>query len=263
MIAGIVSAKGKSIRLPGKNLLPFCGHPLVAWSIIQSKYATLIDKTYVTTDSEEVAKVSEKYGAEIIWRDFKEQPDTPATVAICHAIRKIKGMYPDFTEMLSLLPTAPTRLPDQLDNMIRLKHKIGWGEMTTMYPHQEANEYEIVDEHFCKIAFWDKTGKYVTAAGATSVYDANHYLETSKFADNTTEEVTDFWTWEQIKELEQKGHIKARAALRTLGFYPVKIWQQFDIDYQEEFEFLEVIMEHYILKGKGMGIYQEYYEANI
>ena len=263
MTAGIIPAKGKSIRLPGKNLLSFCGHPLVAWTIVQSKYSTLVDKTYVSTDSEEVARVGEKYGAQIIWRDFKEHETTPATVPMCHAIRKIKGMEPELKVIINLLSTAPCRLPDDIDNMIRLKNKLGTREVTVMFPHTEANEFEIVGDHLCKCVFYDKTGKYVTGSGAGSVYDADYYLEMCAFGDTTEEKVDDFTTWEKIQEMKRTGHIAARAFERIIPYYPVKIWQQPDIDYQEEFEFLEVIMEHYILKGKGMGIYQEYYEANI
>ena len=57
MVAGLVTAKKHSHRLPGKNTLSFCGLPLFLWSVIQSECSHLIDKTYVSTDGEEIARL--------------------------------------------------------------------------------------------------------------------------------------------------------------------------------------------------------------
>ncbi|MFZ4405137.1 MAG: cytidylyltransferase domain-containing protein [Pseudobdellovibrionaceae bacterium] len=60
----IIAARGGSEGIPGKNLKNFCGKPLLAWAIESSKGAHLVSKTVVTTDSEEIASVAKKYGAE-------------------------------------------------------------------------------------------------------------------------------------------------------------------------------------------------------
>jgi hypothetical protein len=49
--------------------------------------------------------------------------------------------------------------------------------------------------------------------------------------------------------------------LWEISFIEAEYWQYADVDTEEEFRFAEVIMEHYILKGKGMEVYEEYYNA--
>jgi hypothetical protein len=231
-------------------MMDFCGHPLTAWSIVQSVNSVEIDETYVSTDDEEIANMSQDYGAEIIWRDYEEASRAPANVPYCHAMRKLKAER-DLTEVVCLLPTSPTRLPEDIDNIIRKRREMGFYEISVMLPHNEANESEIIGDHLCKAVLWDKTGRYVTGAGGTAVYDVNHYLETADFD-------IDFWTWEQMIELKQKNHAGANFFFRDVPYYPVKVWQQFDIDYKDEFELIQVLMNHYILKGKGIEIYEEY-----
>ncbi len=252
MTAGIVCAKGESGRLPGKNTMDFCGHPLTAWTIVNMKNSIMIDKTYLTTDNEEIAEIGREYGAEIIWRDYDEEKQAPANVPFCHAIRKIQKDE-NLGIVVCALPTSPTRLPNDFDDMIKLKNKMKSKEMSANVPHQEANEWEIIGPNMLRIAFWNKTGKYATGGGGMCAYDADYYIDVCDMDD-------DFWTWEQIVELKQKNHKAALWFYRDFPYYPLKIWQAEDIDYQDEFDFVQLIMQHYILKGRGIEIYEEYYE---
>ncbi len=59
----LITARGGSKRLPGKNLKNLCGKPLIAWSIEAAKNSRFINKIYVSTDSKEISEVSKKYGA--------------------------------------------------------------------------------------------------------------------------------------------------------------------------------------------------------
>ncbi len=252
MTASIIIAKANSSRLPGKNMMDFCGHPLTAWTIVQSVNSVLIDETYLSTDSEEIAKMAESYGAQIVWRDYVEEESAPANVPMCHMIRKIQKEK-QLDVIVPLLPTSPARLPDDLDNIIRLKNKLGVKAIDSQTPHNEAIEFEVTAPNTCRIALWDKTGKYVTQGGAISAYDADHYLETLEYD-------IDVWSWEQLQELRKKNHMAANYFYREMIYYPLKIWQSPDIDYEDEFEWVQLIMQHYILKGRGIEIYEEYRE---
>jgi CMP-N-acetylneuraminic acid synthetase len=63
MIIAIIPARGGSKGIPKKNIMDFCGKPLIAWTIEQAKDSSLIDDVYVSTDDEEIASISRKYGA--------------------------------------------------------------------------------------------------------------------------------------------------------------------------------------------------------
>ena len=62
---GLIFARGGSKGLPRKNTKLLNGKPLIAWSIEQAKAVNEIDRVIVSTDCEEIAKISIKYGAEV------------------------------------------------------------------------------------------------------------------------------------------------------------------------------------------------------
>ena len=59
----LITARGGSKRLPGKNIKNLCGKPLIAWTIEAAKQSSWIKNIYVSTDCQEIAEVSKKYGA--------------------------------------------------------------------------------------------------------------------------------------------------------------------------------------------------------
>jgi N-acylneuraminate cytidylyltransferase len=60
-----VPARGGSQRVPGKNLLPLAGHPLIAYTIAAAHESGVFDAVVCSTDSEEIADVARRYGAEV------------------------------------------------------------------------------------------------------------------------------------------------------------------------------------------------------
>ena len=63
----VVLARGGSKGIPRKNIIEFCGHPLIAWTITQTIQAGIMG-VYVSTDDNEIASVATEYGAQIIRR---------------------------------------------------------------------------------------------------------------------------------------------------------------------------------------------------
>lgn len=61
----LVPARGGSQRVPGKNVRELAGHPLIAYSIAAARASGLFDSVIVSTDSEEIAEVASRYGAEV------------------------------------------------------------------------------------------------------------------------------------------------------------------------------------------------------
>ena len=61
----VIGARGGSKGVPGKNIRPLLGKPLIAWTIEQAKKCTLINHIVVSTDNKEIAKISKEYNAEV------------------------------------------------------------------------------------------------------------------------------------------------------------------------------------------------------
>lgn len=64
-VVALVPARGGSQRVPGKNVLPLAGHPLIAYSIAAALESGIFTAVVVSTDSEEIAAVARRYGAEV------------------------------------------------------------------------------------------------------------------------------------------------------------------------------------------------------
>ena len=105
-----VFARGGSKGLPGKNLLPINGIPLVGLSIEIAKKISQINKIFVSTDSEEIAEIGRLFGAEVIERPENLASDTASEwKAWEHAIKHVEKEYGSFDRFISLPATAPCR----------------------------------------------------------------------------------------------------------------------------------------------------------
>jgi len=64
-LIALVPARSGSERVPGKNIRPLAGHPLIAYAIATAEQAGVFDRIVCSTDSEEIAAVARHYGAEV------------------------------------------------------------------------------------------------------------------------------------------------------------------------------------------------------
>jgi pseudaminic acid cytidylyltransferase len=65
MKIAVIPARGGSKRIPRKNIKDFCGKPMISWSIEAAKECGLFDHIFVSTDDQEIAEISESYGASV------------------------------------------------------------------------------------------------------------------------------------------------------------------------------------------------------
>ncbi len=92
----VIPARGGSKRIPKKNIKLFCGKPLIAYSIETAKKSRIFDKIVVSTDDEEIARVAEKYGVEVLRRPKELADDYTGTGDVFnHAIETLNkdGKY--------------------------------------------------------------------------------------------------------------------------------------------------------------------------
>ena len=115
-IISIVTAREGSKGIINKNIKPLSGEPLIAWSIkfaLENKY---ISDCIVSTDSHEIAKISEDYGAQIPFiRDKKLATDKAKTSdVIIDVIERCALSTNDIFVLLE--PTSPYRLHKSFEN---------------------------------------------------------------------------------------------------------------------------------------------------
>ena len=116
----IIPARGGSKRLPRKNLMPFAGEPLIAYSIEQAKKSSLVSRVIVSTDDDEIADVSSKYGAEIILRPDELSCDTSSSEdALLHVLDNIEQSGQETPDLVIFLQcTSPLRNDDDIGKAI-------------------------------------------------------------------------------------------------------------------------------------------------
>ncbi|CAM8659552.1 NeuA CMP-N-acetylneuraminic acid synthetase [Comamonadaceae bacterium] len=111
-----IFARGGSKGLPGKNIRPLGGLPLLAHGIRLAQSIARIDRVFVSTDDEVIAVVAREYGAEVIDRPAELATDTASEwMAWRHAIAHVRGSLGlHFDTMLSLPATSPLRNQDDV-----------------------------------------------------------------------------------------------------------------------------------------------------
>lgn len=116
-----IFARGGSKGLPGKNIRPLGGKPLIAWSIEHALEVDRIDRVLVSTDSPEIASISRQYGAEVpfIRPADLAMDESPEWLAWRHGLEYLKkdmGSLPEI--MVSVPATAPLRLAIDINSCI-------------------------------------------------------------------------------------------------------------------------------------------------
>ena len=119
-IIGIITARGGSKAIPGKNIKTIAGRPLIAWTIEAAKKAKGLDRVVVSTDNADIAQVAREWGAEVPFMRPPElaQDDTSHVSVLNHFMDWLaaNGGLPEYLFLLQ--PTAPLRLSSDIDGAI-------------------------------------------------------------------------------------------------------------------------------------------------
>ncbi len=123
----IIPARSGSKRIKGKNIRTFSGKPLIAYTIEAAKHSDLFQRIVVSTDSQEIAEVACKYGAETPFlRDANLADDiTPVSAATVDALRRLDPAGDTFGCVCQLMPNCPLRNPSDIIDSYRQFVKTG------------------------------------------------------------------------------------------------------------------------------------------
>lgn len=105
----VIPARGGSKRIPRKNIRLFSGKPMIAYAIQAAQRSGLFSRIIVSTDDEEVRKVSLEFGAEVPFMRPPELADdyTPTVPVIAHAIRTLEANGGNMTYVCCIYPCVP------------------------------------------------------------------------------------------------------------------------------------------------------------
>lgn len=105
----VIAARGGSKRIPKKNIRPFCGKPILWYSIEAAKKSGVFDEIMVSTDSEEIADFAREQGAVVPFFRSEENAGDFATTSdvLIEVIASYEARGQRFDEICCLYPTAP------------------------------------------------------------------------------------------------------------------------------------------------------------
>lgn len=115
-IVALIPARSGSKRVPGKNIKPLAGHPVIAYSIQAALQSAVYESVIVSTDSEEYAEIARYYGAEVPFlRPEQIAGDrSPDIEWIEFTLETLKKTGREFDCFSILRPTSPFRLPETI-----------------------------------------------------------------------------------------------------------------------------------------------------
>jgi N-acylneuraminate cytidylyltransferase len=138
-----IFARGGSKGLPGKNVKPLAGKPLIGWAIGAALAVPDIGRVIVSTDDEGIASVARAYGAQVpFMRPADLASDTaPEWLSWRHALqtlKEIEGTLPD--PFISVPTTSPLRLPDDIEACISA-YQFGGAEVVLAVTEAHRNPW--------------------------------------------------------------------------------------------------------------------------
>ncbi|GIX18286.1 MAG: hypothetical protein KatS3mg119_2472 [Rhodothalassiaceae bacterium] len=115
-ILALIPARGGSKGVPGKNIRPLAGRPLIAWTIEAARASRFIDRVVLSSDNEDICRIAAAYGCEVPFRrpPALARDDTPGIAPVLHALEQLPG----YDHLVLLQPTSPFRTTEDIDAAI-------------------------------------------------------------------------------------------------------------------------------------------------
>lgn len=149
----VITARGGSKRIPGKNIKNFCGKPIIAYSINAALCSGLFDEVMVSTDSEEIAEIARAYGAKTPFMRSKATSGDFASTddVLFEVFQKYIASGNNLQKACCIYPTAPLITAENIEKGYRLLEREGVHKVYSIvkfsFPPQRAvviNESQMI-----------------------------------------------------------------------------------------------------------------------
>ena len=226
-----IPARAGSKRVPGKNVRPLAGHPMIAYSISAALESGVFTRVIVSTDSPEVAQLAKRYGAEVPFlRPIEMAADrSPDIEWVEYTLRRLghEGHMPDAFSILR--PTSPSRLPSTI--------RRAWSLFCKTPGADSLRAVELCRQHPAKMWFLD--GAFMKPlqddGGAHPPWHSSAYQSLPPvYAQNASLEIA----WSRVP-LEH-GTIAGKSVIPFL----TENSEGFDINKPEDWLLAEALLQH-------------------
>lgn len=171
-----ICARGGSKGVPGKNIRPLLGKPLIAWSVEQALASGLFEHVAVSSDDDAILNAAERAGAKLLIR----RPDDLATdnaakaPAILHALTTAEERLDyRFDVLVDLDATSPLRLVEDIAGAVSLLEKTGCTNVITGASARRSPYFNLVERASDGSVHLSKAGQVVRRQDAPAAFDMN------------------------------------------------------------------------------------------
>lgn len=145
-VLGVIPARAGSKGVPGKNMRPLCGKPLLQYTVEAALGARLLTRVILTTEDETLAQLGEQYGVEVpfLRPGHLALDETPMLPVVQHAVNFMEQYGQRFDAICLLQPTHPMRQAQDIDACIELlKSSDADSVVTTLSVPPEHNPHWV------------------------------------------------------------------------------------------------------------------------
>ena len=225
-IVAIIIARGGSKGIPNKNIINFCGKPLIAWTI-ENCFDGGIQEVFVSSDSNKIIEISKNYSAKTILRpkEFSNDESTSES-AWLHAFEEINIKRKNIDWIFAPQVTSPLREPVDVKNAIKLA---------------SLNNYDSIFS--CSVAedlfFWEKGIKNFDSIN----YDWKNRKRRQEL-DKQYIENGSFYLFKPEVLINNKNRFGGK-----IGAVEMDFWKMFEIDSQNDVKMCSALMKEFIIKN--------------
>jgi CMP-N,N'-diacetyllegionaminic acid synthase len=225
-----ICARGGSKGVKNKNIKEINGKALIAYTIEQAKESGLFEHIVISTDSDEIANISEAYGAEVFFRRSAEMAsDTAGKLdVIKDAFIKSEEYYnTKFDYLIDLDATAPLRSIEDIRNSFKQFKEENNDNLITAMPSRRSPYFNLIEQDNKGKVYLSKKldSSIVRRQDAPKSYDMNASI----------------YIWKRDTILNENSIF-----LKNTGLYVMPEERSIDIDTELDYKFVEFIM-----KGKN------------
>lgn len=225
-VVAIIPARGGSKGIPNKNVIDFCGKPLIAWSIEQARAVREIASVWVSSDSEGILSVAKAFGAQGILRPSEISGDLATSESAWeHALSEIEKIEGPVDLVVAMQATSPLR---ESADLTRALTDFRRGNFDSLFSSGPLEDFFI----------WSRNAK-------GELESVNYDFRNRRRRQDIDEQYVEngsfylFRPW-VIRRFQNRLGGK-------IGVSKMEFWKTFEIDSLKSLEMCEVLMRHYLL----------------
>ena len=225
-ITAIILARGGSKGIPNKNILNFCGKPLISWTI-ENCFNAGINSVWVSSDSEEILEISKNSGAQVLKRPNELSNDNSTSEeGWLHAINHIESFQNSKIDFVfAPQVTSPLREASDITNAIKI---IDEQKLDSLFSSS------VVEDLF----FWEKDS-------SGKLESVNYDWKNRKRRQDISEKFIENGSFYFFKPEILKNNNNRFGG--NIGLVKMEFWKMFEIDSKQDFRMCSALMKEFLL----------------